>query len=90
MGSGGYEGFMKSTTKEMGTKDRRKSERRMPVAERRSDAVRAVAGERRAADQRGEAKAMVDALEDILRWEKASERTLKVAAKVITSNTPSN
>ncbi|MBX3231989.1 MAG: hypothetical protein KIT84_12485 [Labilithrix sp.] len=74
----------------MGTKERRTSERRTPPGERRTDAVRAVAGERRAADQRGEAKAMVDALEDILRWEKASERTLKVATKVIGSNKPAN
>lgn len=80
---------MKSTSKVTGT-ERRESDRRTPPAERREDAIRAVAGERRVVEQRGEAKAMVDALEDILRWEKASERTLKVAAKVIASNEPTN
>jgi len=83
---------MKSTSKEMGMTeaDRRSTERRTPPAERREDGVRAVAGERRVVEQRGEAKAMVDALEDILRWEKTSERTLKVAAKMIAADEPSN
>ena len=81
---------MKSTSKEMGTTERRDSDRRTPPAERREDAVRQVAGERRVVEQRGEAIAMVDALEDILRWEKASERTLKCAAKVIAADEPSN
>lgn len=38
-------------------------------------------GERREFEQRGVATAMVDALEDILRWERASERALRVAAE---------
>jgi hypothetical protein len=70
---------MKSTGKEA---DLRKAERRSPPTERRADAPRAVAGERRVVENRGVAEAMVDALEDILRWERASERTMKVAAKV--------
>jgi hypothetical protein len=72
---------MKSTAKEA---DRRKGDRRSPPPERRSDAVRAAAGERRVVENRGVAKAMVDALEDILKWEKASERTLRAAAKATT------
>lgn len=51
--------------------DRRKAERR--------GAPSAVKGERRVAEQRGMAHAMVDALEDILKWERASERALRVA-----------
>ena len=35
--------------------------------------------ERRGPDQRGIAHAMVDALEDILKWERASERSIRVA-----------
>ena len=61
---------MKSTGKEA---DLRKAERRSPPTER---------GERRVVENRGVAEAMVDALEDILRWERASERTMRVAAKV--------
>jgi hypothetical protein len=70
---------MKPTSKET---DRRKAERRTPPAERRADAARGLAGERRVADNRGVGEAMVDALEDILQWERASERSLKAAEKV--------
>ena len=70
---------MKQTSKETG--DRRKSDRRIAVGERRQDAIRAVSGERRAAEDRGVGAAMVDALEDILQWERASERALRVAQK---------
>ena len=76
-------------TKEMAT-ERRESDRRNPPAERRDDAVRSVEGDRRVVETRGEAVAMVDALEDILRWEKTSERSLKVATKVVGKNKPSN
>lgn len=71
---------MKTTSKEGA--DRREAERRGPTADRRSETVRAVAGDRRVVDSRGLGAAMVDALEDILQWERASERALKVAGKV--------
>jgi hypothetical protein len=58
--------------------ERRKAERR-GSPDRRSDSTRAVTGERRAEEQRGVAHAMVDALEDILKWERASERSIRVA-----------
>ena len=70
---------MKSTGKEG---DLRKAERRSPPTERRAEATRAVAGERRVVENRGVAEAMVDALEDILRWERTSERSMKIASKV--------
>jgi hypothetical protein len=61
--------------------DRRKAERRAPGAnERRSDVARAAVGDRRVVEKRGIGAAMVDALEDILRWERASERSLRAAA----------
>jgi len=69
---------MRSPSKQDGD-DRRKTERRGQKTERRSDVVRGVAGERREVEQRGVATAMVDALEDILKWERASERAMKVA-----------
>lgn len=69
---------MKPTTKQAG--DRRKAERRTPPPERRNDAVRGATGDRREFENRGVGAAMVDALEDILRWERASERSLKAAA----------
>jgi hypothetical protein len=69
---------MKPTSKESG--DRREAERRSPPADRRADTARGVAGERRVVENRGVGAAMVDALEDILQWERASERSLKVAA----------
>lgn len=70
---------MKTTTKEVG--ERRKAERRVTAEERRNDVARAVEGDRRVVENRGVGEAMVDALEDILRWERASERSLRVAAK---------
>lgn len=67
--------------------DNRDTDRR--IAERRSeedpgngpcdDVARAIAGERRAVDQRGIVASMTDALEDILKWERASERVMRVA-----------
>jgi len=70
---------MKPTSKEAG--DRRKAERRTPPGERRTEVPRQVSGDRRVVENRGVGAAMVDALEDILRWEKASERSLRVAEK---------
>jgi hypothetical protein len=70
---------MKQTSKE---EERRSTERRSPPpSERRVDATRAVAGDRRVVENRGVAAAMVDALEDILQWERASERAIRVAEK---------
>jgi hypothetical protein len=80
---------MKATNKETATTERRKTDRRT-ASERRIDVARAVEGDRRVVENRGECDAMVDALEDILRWEKTSERSLKVAAKVVTGDQPSN
>jgi hypothetical protein len=68
---------MKPTSKEAG--DRRKAERRTPPSERRTEVTRSVAGDRRVVENRAVGAAMVDALEDILAWERASERTMKVA-----------
>jgi hypothetical protein len=70
---------MKPTSKEAG--GRRKAERRTPPAERRQDVARAVVGDRRVVESRGVGEAMVDALEDILRWERDSERSIKVGKK---------
>ncbi|MCW5837165.1 MAG: hypothetical protein KIS78_32525 [Labilithrix sp.] len=74
---------MKPTSKEAG--DRRKAERRTPPSERRADTTRGVAGDRRVMEGRGVGAAMVDALEDILQWERASERSLKAAEKASTA-----
>jgi hypothetical protein len=53
--------------------------------------VAAVKGERRVVEQRGVVTSMVDALEDILKWERASERALRVAAVSSTTELdPSN
>lgn len=52
------------------TTDRRKSERRV-VAERRTDMDH---------EHRGMVASMVDALEDILEYERASERMLRAAS----------
>jgi hypothetical protein len=68
---------MKPMSKEVG--DRRHAERRTPPVDRRDDVPRQVAGERRVQDQRALGEAMVDALADILKWERASERSLRVA-----------
>lgn len=80
---------MKGSSKHDGG-DRRTTERRGLAAERRSDAVRGATGDRREQEQRGMATAMVDALEDILKWERASERAMKVAPSSPTlENAPS-
>jgi hypothetical protein len=50
------------------------------AAERRTNAVRAAEGERREVEQRGMVASMVDALEDILEYERASERVLRAAS----------
>ena len=62
---------MRSPTEKVATTDRRKAERR--------GAVTKTKGDRRVVEQRGMAHAMVDALEDILKHERASERALRVA-----------
>lgn len=73
------------------TEDRRQTERRdTPETERRSEPQRAVAGERRVQEQRGLGTAMVDALGDILKWERASERALRVAADGSTADLSKN
>jgi hypothetical protein len=77
---------MKPTSKE--AEERRKVERRTPPTERRADAVRAASGDRRVVENRGVGAAMVDALEDILQWERASERSLKVAESVSSTKLP--
>jgi hypothetical protein len=63
---------MRSPTKQAGS-DRRSTERRAEPAQ-------AVKGERRVVEQRGVVTSMVDALEDILKWERASERAIRIAA----------
>ena len=76
---------MRSPTKQDGT-DRRKTERR--GGELKSAAP---TGERRVVEQRGVVTSMVDALEDILKWERASERAMRVAtAHSPTKLDPSN
>ncbi len=80
---------MRSPTKQSGT-DRRSTERRASD-ERRTDVVRSVKGERRVVEQRGVVTSMVDALEDILKWERASERAMRVATEQSTTKLdPSN
>lgn len=86
---------MRSPTKQDGT-DRRSSDHR----ERRSETVRAAKpkGERRVVEQAnanagqgGVVTSMVDALEDILKWERASERAMRVATEQSTTELdPSN
>jgi crotonobetainyl-CoA:carnitine CoA-transferase CaiB-like acyl-CoA transferase len=66
---------MRSPTKQDGTTDRRKTERRS------SAASKPASGERRVVEQRGVVTSMVDALEDILKWERASERAMRVAVE---------
>ena len=71
---------MSSAIRQDGT-DRRSTERRQ-VDDRRSGVVRAAhetGSDRRVVEQRGVGAAMVDALEDILRWERTSERAIHVA-----------
>jgi hypothetical protein len=74
---------MRSPTKQSGT-DRRSTERRTS-SDRRADVVQAVKGERRVVEQRGVVTSMVDALEDILKWERASERAMRVATEQSTT-----
>jgi hypothetical protein len=74
---------MKSTSK---TEERRQDDRRSPPSERRSQTTRAVAGDRRVVESRGLGAAMVDALQDILQWERASERSMRVAKPSSESN----
>jgi hypothetical protein len=69
--------------------DRRKTERRTD-SERRTEVARSVTGERRTVEKRGLGEAMVDALSDILQWERASERSLKVAAAHSSSDLTKN
>lgn len=78
---------MRSPTKHDGT-DRRKTERR---ASDDRGATTSGTGERRVVEQRGVVTSMVDALEDILKWERASERAIRVATEQSTSELdPSN
>ena len=65
---------MRSPTKQDGT-DRRKTERRA------SASTKSVTSERRVVEHRGVVTSMVDALEDILKWERASERAMRVATE---------
>jgi hypothetical protein len=78
---------MRSPTKQDGT-NRRASE-----TARTARATRA-SGERRPAEdpkQGGVVTSMVDALEDILKWERASERAMRVATEQSTTELdPSN
>jgi hypothetical protein len=62
---------MRSPTEKTNATDRRQAERRA--------VTKGVKGDRRVVEQRGMAHAMVDALEDILKYERASERALRVA-----------
>ena len=64
---------MRSPTEKTNTTDRRQAERRAVTKGKQ--------GDRRVVEQRGMAHAMVDALEDILKYERASERALRVAAR---------
>lgn len=68
---------MRSPTKQ--TSDRRSTERR-------AEPGAPVKGERRGGEQRGVVTSMVDALEDILKWERASERALRVAESASTTD----
>jgi hypothetical protein len=79
-----------SSPNKNGESERRKAERRATTKDRRSEVTRSVAGDRREVEQRGVAVAMVDALEDILKWERASERVLKAAAKTSSSDLTRN
>ncbi len=69
---------MRSPTKQAGS-DRRS-------AERRAEPSGTVKGERRVVEQRGVVTSMVDALEDILKWERASERAIRVAEAMSTTD----
>lgn len=79
---------MRSPSKN-GDNDRRKAERR-GAEDRRSELTRSIAGDRREMDQRSVAEAMVDALADILSWERSSERVLRAASKASSSDLTKN
>ena len=82
---------MRTPNKTKTDDDRRKTERRdVPETERRSEPERAVVGERRVQEQRGLGVAMVDALGDILKWERASERSIRIASDVSDSDLTKN
>lgn len=66
--------------------DQRKADRRVTPDRRSSSAMRAAAGDRREMDNRDVVAAMGDALEDILAWERASERSLKAADAVVSTS----
>jgi hypothetical protein len=71
---------MKPMSKETG--ERREADRRVePPIERRADVARSIAGDRREVENRGIGAAMVDALEDILKYERTSERLVRAAPK---------
>ena len=55
-----------------------------------SASVGPVKGEKRVVEQRGVVTSMVDALEDILKWERASERAMRVATESTPELDPSN
>lgn len=75
---------MRSPTKQSGT-DRRSTERRASAGS--GGVTDPVKGERRT----GVVTSMVDALEDILKWERASERAMRVATEQSTTELdPSN
>ena len=65
---------MRSPTTNKATPDRRNAERRSGAS-----GTKNAKEDRRVVEQRGMAHAMVDALEDILKYERASERALRVA-----------
>ena len=77
---------MRSPTKQDGT-DRRKTERRAETSGSPGSRPR----DRRVVEQRGVVTSKVDALEDIHKWERASERAKRVATeKSPTELDPSN
>jgi len=86
---------MRSPTKQ-DSADRRSSEHRVAGTQRRSETVRAArpAGRAATAEQPktgAVVTSMVDALEDILKWERASERAMRVATEQSTTELdPSN
>lgn len=71
---------MRSPTKQAES-DRRSAERRAESSEKLP-----AEGERRGGEQRGVVTSMVDALEDILKWERASERAMRVAEAASTTD----
>lgn len=75
---------MRSPTEKAATTDQRHAERRGVVTK----GVRQEGGDRRVVEQRGMAHAMVDALEDILKHERASERALRVGEPLRASSSP--